>query len=186
MKKSTGMEKRMQQRKVFYKETGIRIKELREARRLTREKLSAKVGISPQYLYKIERGDACFSSEILYRISRIFGVGCDYILSGEQPQVGMSLLLRLFGEFTEDEKKTIREELIKEAGTPPAKQRRNAMGKQAAKTGTTAKSALAKSTTTAKTTSTAKKTTGKKTATSKKATRSKKAAVKDVAATEES
>ena len=67
----------------FYDKAGLRIRELREVNRYTREQFSEIVGISPKFLYEIETGQKGFSADTLYRISRGLSVSCEYILSGE-------------------------------------------------------------------------------------------------------
>lgn len=66
----------------FYYEAGIRIRELREKNRYTREKLSELAEISPKFLYEIETGQKGFSADTLYRVARSLTVSCEYIITG--------------------------------------------------------------------------------------------------------
>ena len=66
----------------FYDNAGVRIRELREMHRYTREKFSEMVDISPKFLYEIETGQKGFSSDTLYRIAKGLSVNCEYILTG--------------------------------------------------------------------------------------------------------
>lgn len=62
---------------------GMRIRNLREERHLTREQFSEDVEISPQFLYAIESGQKGISANTLARICHAFHVSSDYILFGE-------------------------------------------------------------------------------------------------------
>lgn len=70
--------------KKFYYDAGIRIRNLREEGKFTREKFSEIVDISPKFLYEIETGQKGFSADTLYRISKGLSVSCEYILSGKE------------------------------------------------------------------------------------------------------
>lgn len=64
--------------------TGQRVRELRQARGITTEKLSEGAGISVQYLNALERGKKCMSFVILSKIARTLGCSCDYLVSGKE------------------------------------------------------------------------------------------------------
>ena len=70
---------------------GDRIRELREAKRYTREVLANKVGITPKFLYEIERGRRSFSAVNLLGLAQALSVSCDYIMLGEQREKELSL-----------------------------------------------------------------------------------------------
>lgn len=67
----------------FYNNAGVRIRELREINRYTREKFAELVNISPKFLYEIETGQKGFSADTLYRIAKGLTVSCEYILTGD-------------------------------------------------------------------------------------------------------
>lgn len=67
----------------FYDKAGLRIRNLREINRYTREELAELAEISPKFLYEIETGQKGFSADTLFRIARALSVNCEYILSGE-------------------------------------------------------------------------------------------------------
>lgn len=67
---------------------GVRIRELRENRKLSRETLAEKIDISTKFLYEIETGKKGFSAEILCRLSKELAVSCDYIMWGDGPWNG--------------------------------------------------------------------------------------------------
>lgn len=66
----------------LYVEAGKRIRKLRKSLGYSEEELSAAVGITRKFLYEVETGKSGFSAVKLYKIARVLGVGCDYILSG--------------------------------------------------------------------------------------------------------
>ena len=82
----------------FYNGVGVRIRELREINRYTREKFAEMVEISPKFLYEIETGQKGFSADTLYRISQGLSVNCEYILTGNITPYGSELIntLNLF------------------------------------------------------------------------------------------
>lgn len=66
---------------------GRRIQDLRENKNYTRECLAEKIEISSKFLYEIERNKRGFSAETLLKLSKEFGVSCDYILTGNYTYV---------------------------------------------------------------------------------------------------
>ncbi len=62
---------------------GDRVRQLREMKHYTRNVLAEKVGITPKFLYEIERGKRSFSAYNLCRLSEALSVSCDYIMYGE-------------------------------------------------------------------------------------------------------
>lgn len=64
---------------------GERLFAARRARRLTREELSERVGISPRFLADIEYGKAGVSLTSLVSICRTLGISADYLL-GLEPE----------------------------------------------------------------------------------------------------
>ena len=67
----------------IYENAGLRIRNLREVNRYTREEFSEIVGISPKFLYEIETGQKGFSADTLYRIAKGLSVTTEYILTGD-------------------------------------------------------------------------------------------------------
>lgn len=68
------------------KEMGQRIKLCRKSLKMTREELAAKIGISPHYLYEIERGSKVVSVVILSQIVEQLQTTSDYIIFGKEPE----------------------------------------------------------------------------------------------------
>ena len=61
-------------------ELGMRIKRLRVAKGLTQEKLAEALGISAEYVGKIERGKRTPSLDLVIAMAKFFHVSTDYIL----------------------------------------------------------------------------------------------------------
>lgn len=73
-----------------HKEIGIRIKELRRIRNMTREELAEKSEISSKFLYEIELGKKGLSADTLLKIAKTLSCSCDYIMTGEEIPRGRS------------------------------------------------------------------------------------------------
>lgn len=63
---------------------GDRIRQLREAKHYTRDRLADEVGITSKFLYEIEKGRRSFSAINLVGLAQALSVSCDYIMLGEQ------------------------------------------------------------------------------------------------------
>lgn len=63
---------------------GKRIAALRKEKGMTQEELAEKLGVSPQAVSKWENGQSCPDISLLPRLSAIFGVTTDLLLTGEQ------------------------------------------------------------------------------------------------------
>ncbi len=61
---------------------GDRIREIREAKRLTQDQLAEKTGISKGFLSDVENGKRNVSSEYLLRIANVLNASVDYLLRG--------------------------------------------------------------------------------------------------------
>ena len=61
-------------------ELGMRVKKLRAAKGLTQEKLAEALGISVEYVGKIERGKRTPSLDLVIAMSKFFHASTDYIL----------------------------------------------------------------------------------------------------------
>jgi transcriptional regulator with XRE-family HTH domain len=62
--------------------TGDRIREIREAKRLTQDQLAERTGISKGFLSDVENGKRNISSEYLLRIANSLNASLDYLLRG--------------------------------------------------------------------------------------------------------
>ncbi|MGI8813309.1 MAG: helix-turn-helix domain-containing protein [Pyrinomonadaceae bacterium] len=66
--------------------TGDRIREIRESKGLTQDKLSELAGISKGFLSDIENNNKNLSSQGLLRIANALGASVDYLLRGESQE----------------------------------------------------------------------------------------------------
>lgn len=66
----------------IYVEAGERILRCRQNRRMTREMLADKAGISSKFLYEIEYGLTGFTVAVLERLANALEVESEYILHG--------------------------------------------------------------------------------------------------------
>lgn len=70
--------------------SGNRIRELREAKGISGTKLAEMIGISPQYLYDLERGEKRLNEETIARLTEVLKVSADYLLGlSDQPQISV-------------------------------------------------------------------------------------------------
>ncbi len=74
-------------------ESGIRIKELRAARNITRQQLADEVGISLEALRKVENGDNGAKIDTLVSIADVFHVSLDYLVCGCERKAEIDSLL---------------------------------------------------------------------------------------------
>lgn len=65
---------------------GDRIREIREAKRLTQDQLAERTGISKGFLSDVENGKRNVSSEYLLRIANALNASVDYLLRGTSRQ----------------------------------------------------------------------------------------------------
>jgi transcriptional regulator with XRE-family HTH domain len=91
----------------FYDKAGIRIRELREINRYTREEFSELAGISSKFLYEIETGQKGFSADTLYRIAKVLAVPCEYILTGDDQNQYSEEVLNALHLFSNEQTKKI-------------------------------------------------------------------------------
>jgi transcriptional regulator with XRE-family HTH domain len=63
--------------------TGVRIREIREKRRLTQDQLAKKAEISKGYLSDVENGKRNIGSQGLLRLANELGASVDYLLAGK-------------------------------------------------------------------------------------------------------
>lgn len=97
--------------KEFYWEIGNRIRDLRMAQNCSIERLAEKAGISVKYLYQIENGRVSFSTYILFKLCHALKVKSTIILAEDEADAGYTVLERLIGTFTQEEKAYIQKKL---------------------------------------------------------------------------
>lgn len=69
---------------------GDRIRELREKRKLTQEKLAGDADISKGFLSDVENNNRNISSQGLLKIANVLGASVDYLLRGETKEATAS------------------------------------------------------------------------------------------------
>lgn len=67
-----------------YKEIGERIARLRVEKGYSRDVFARQIGVSSRFLYDLEVGKKGFSVWVLYNISQVLSVSCDYIITGRE------------------------------------------------------------------------------------------------------
>lgn len=66
---------------------GERIKEVREKKGLTQEKLAEKTGLSKGFISDVENGKTDISSDNLLKVADVLNANLDYLLRGETREV---------------------------------------------------------------------------------------------------
>jgi len=80
------------------KDIGKRISDLRKRSGYTQEQLAELMDVSIQMISNLERGNKAIRIDNLLKISKIFGVSTDYILSGKQSESELSDKLNKLSE----------------------------------------------------------------------------------------
>jgi transcriptional regulator with XRE-family HTH domain len=86
-------EMRKQIKHQFDINVGMRVRVLRESGKLTQEKFAEILGVRPQYISKVERGQSGLSTILAVKMSNLFCVPCDYILKGKQSENTISSIV---------------------------------------------------------------------------------------------
>ena len=86
----------------FERETGARIRALRETAGYSREQLSEMADISVKFLYEIESGKKGMSALTLY-LTRARGVSADSILRGDGTAPALERVLGTLAGFSEEQ-----------------------------------------------------------------------------------
>ncbi|MCL2189336.1 MAG: helix-turn-helix domain-containing protein [Defluviitaleaceae bacterium] len=66
-----------------WKQIGVRLKEQRKKSRITNERLSELVGVSPSFIGLIERASSGVSLENLYKLAQLYSCSIDYLITGK-------------------------------------------------------------------------------------------------------
>ena len=78
---------------------GLKIKNLRNHRKLTREQLGEMAKISDRFIYDIETGNKGISAETLYKLSQALNVSADYLLCESKNTDDLSNIIELLKNF---------------------------------------------------------------------------------------
>ena len=65
---------------------GERIREVREKRRLTQEKLAERTELSKSFISDVENGNSDISSDNLLKVADALGANLEYLVRGEAPK----------------------------------------------------------------------------------------------------
>lgn len=87
----------------FERETGARIRALRETVGYSRERLSEMADISVKFLYEIECGKKGMSALTLYHLAHALGVSADSILRGDGTAPALERVLGTLAGFSEEQ-----------------------------------------------------------------------------------
>lgn len=87
----------------FDRETGARIRALRETAGYSRERLSEMADISVKFLYEIECGRKGMSALTLFRLARALGVSADSILRDGGTTPALDRVLGTLAGFSEEQ-----------------------------------------------------------------------------------
>lgn len=86
--------------------SGNKIRKLRKLKGYTIEKLAEEADISTKFLYEIEKGKTGFSVNVLYKLSKILNVSCDYILMNDKQETS-DLIIELSKNLNDREKAAV-------------------------------------------------------------------------------
>lgn len=91
---------------------GKNIRKLRENYGYTRETLAELADMNDKFLYEVETGKKGLSAQKMFKLSHSLGVTMDFLVSGEQIDNDLALLLSQLSYFNKTEIKCI-EEIIR-------------------------------------------------------------------------
>lgn len=89
-------------KKVYY-DAGIRIRNLREKKHLTREQVAEKANISSRFLYEVEVGNKGFSADTLFKLVEVLDTSADYILTGRERINADNEVMDVIGRFEKNQ-----------------------------------------------------------------------------------
>lgn len=82
---------------------GLRIREIRESLRLSREKFSEKCDISPSFLADIERGKKSLTAKTVYKICTAYNISADYIVLGHKEGFDRDIGIEVLNSFNDEQ-----------------------------------------------------------------------------------
>ena len=95
---------------VYLKEVGARIRQAREAKKLSQLHLAEILNVSPSYLSNIETGKQNMSIMVLYNLCNALEVTADWILRNNSPEataITISEISSLLDDCTPNEREAI-------------------------------------------------------------------------------
>src|SRR5699024_11503384 len=85
---------------------GLRIREVREVLRMTREQFSERCDISDSFLAAVENGQKSITSKTLFKICSNTNISADYIIFGKQYGYQMDIIMEMLIELDISEEHT--------------------------------------------------------------------------------
>jgi len=82
---------------------GLRIREVREALHLSREKFSEKCDISASFLADVERGKKSLTARTIYKICDAFNISADYIVLGHKKGFDKDIGIEILNSFNNEQ-----------------------------------------------------------------------------------
>lgn len=82
---------------------GLRIREIREAMHLSREKFSEKCDISTSFLADIERGKKSLTAKTIYKICTACNISADYIIGGHKEGFDKDVGIEVLNSFNNEQ-----------------------------------------------------------------------------------
>lgn len=82
---------------------GLRIRDVREAHHLTREKFSEKCDISASFLADIERGKKSLTAKTIHKICRACNVSADFIIFGHKQGFDRDILIEILHSYSDEQ-----------------------------------------------------------------------------------
>ena len=92
----------MESTKEFNLAVGLRIREAREALKMTREHFAEKCGISASFLASVENGNKAPTTKTLYKICTAANISPNYILNGSGEGYAADIMLEIFQTMNSD------------------------------------------------------------------------------------
>ena len=91
---------------INYKLIGKRLKEAREKKKITQEKLAESLDVSIGYISQVERGLKHFNLQRITQVSKIFEIPVSYIIDGsisDKPVDALSELIETIKDYSDEE-----------------------------------------------------------------------------------
>lgn len=82
---------------------GLRIREIRESMRLSREKFSEKCDISTSFLSDVERGKKSLTAKTIFKICAACNISADYIVLGHKKGFDKDFEIEVLNSFNDEQ-----------------------------------------------------------------------------------
>ncbi len=102
----------MEMEKDYNLMVGLRIREVRETSRLTREQFCERCDLSESFLADVERGKKGIGSASLYRICKSMNISADYLLFGNQNGFDTDIMIELVRTVEDPYKEPLKDIIV--------------------------------------------------------------------------